>query len=109
MCPLSEIETMPASWQQTLSATRGVYLLTCPGTKKHYVGSASGEGGFLQRWRDYVRNNHGGNMQLKSRDWSDYLVSVLETAGSSTTDAEIIDLEQRWMKKLLSRSIGLNS
>lgn len=107
--PLSEIEAMPSSWKEILGVTKGVYLLTCPVTGVHYVGSAYGEGGFLSRWRHYIRNNHGGNSKMKGRDWSDYFVSVLEVAGSSAPDEEIIALEHLWMDKLLSRSIGLNS
>lgn len=106
--PLSEIETMPASWQGLLAATRGVYLLTCPSTGKHYVGSAYSEGGFMSRWQEYVRDNHGGNVKLMGRPWSDYFISVLEAAGSSATKEEIIALEHLWMNKLLSRSIGFN-
>lgn len=107
--PLSEIETMPRAWKETLSSSKGVYLLACPGTGKHYVGSAYNEDGFLGRWRDYVRNNHGGNAKLKGRDWSDYFVSVLEAVGSSASEEEIIALEHLWMNKLLSRSMGFNS
>ncbi len=106
---LSEIETMPSTWKAILSATKGVYLLVCPDTGKHYVGSAYGDGGFLGRWQDYVRNNHGGNAKLKGRSWSNYFVNVLEVAASSASDKDIIDLEHLWMDKLRSRSFGLNS
>ena len=67
-----EIET-PA-----LSASRGVYLLTCPKTREQYVGSATGGDGFHGRWLSYARDGHGGNVGLKSRDPSDYQVSILE-------------------------------
>lgn len=109
MRPLSEIETMPSAWKQVLKTARGIYLLTCPNTGKHYVGSAYGAGGFLSRWQDYVRNNHGGNIKLRTREWSDYCVSILEVAGSSATDEEIIALEHLWMRKLLTRNNGFNS
>jgi hypothetical protein len=106
--PLSEIETMPASWKEALRASRGVYLLACPRTREHYVGSACGEDGFLGRWRSYVATGHGGNVGLRDRDPSDYVVSVLEVAGSSATADEIIALETHWKIKLQSRDIGLN-
>jgi hypothetical protein len=105
---LSEIETMPAAWKETLRASRGIYLLACPRTREHYVGSAYGEDGFLGRWRAYVGSGHGGNLGLKIREPSDYLVSVLEVAGSSATVEEIISLEVNWKLKLQSRDIGLN-
>lgn len=106
--PLSEIETMPQSWQQVLRSSRGIYLLACPRTKEHYVGSASGENGFLGRWLNYSANNHGGNVGLRSRDPSDYLVSILEVVGSSATVEDIIALENLWKIKLHSRDMGLN-
>jgi hypothetical protein len=105
---LSEIETMPPSWKQVLRSSRGVYLLACPRTSEHYVGSAYGEDGFLGRWQAYVANQHGGNIGLRIRDPSDYLVSVLEVAGSSATVDDIIGLESTWKAKLHSREIGLN-
>lgn len=106
--PLSEIETMPPSWKAVLRASRGVYLLACPRTREHYVGSAYGSDGFLGRWEAYVANSHGGNAALRIRDPSDYVVSVLEVAGSTATADNIIALEARWKQKLLSRDIGLN-
>ena len=106
--PLSEIETMPVTWQEVLRASRGVYLLACPRTREHYVGSAYGEDGFLGRWRSYVATGHGGNIGLRGRDRSDYLVSILEVAASSATVEDIIALEAIWKVKLHSRDIGLN-
>lgn len=106
--PLSEVEAMPISWKEVLTASRGVYLLACPKTREHYVGSACGEGGFLARWRNYVANNHGGNVGLQSRDPSDLQVSILEAAGSASSVEEILALEASWKAKLHSRTIGLN-
>jgi len=105
---LSEIETMPPSWREPLRATRGVYLLACPKTREHYVGSAYGADGFLGRWREYVATNHGGNVGLKAQDPSDWIVSVLEVAGSAATEAEILAMEVTWKLKLHSRDMGLN-
>jgi hypothetical protein len=106
--PLSEIETMPAAWKEILRASRGVYLLACPRTREHYVGSAYGEDGFLGRWEAYAANSHGGNVGLRIRDPSDYLVSILEVVGSAATMEQIIALETTWKIKLHSRDIGLN-
>jgi hypothetical protein len=106
--PLSEIETMPSGWKEVLAASRGVYLLACPRTREHYVGSAHSVGGFLARWRDYVASGHGGNVGLRVRDPSDFVVSILEVAGSAASESDILTMEAQWKAKLLSRTIGLN-
>ncbi|HEX7820253.1 MAG TPA: GIY-YIG nuclease family protein [Sphingobium sp.] len=105
---LSMIETLPAGWLTALRAARGVYLLTCPRTREQYVGSAYGEDGFFGRWTGYARDGHGGNVGLKSRDPSDYQVSILEVCGSTMTSDEIFRSEQLWKAKLQSREMGLN-
>jgi hypothetical protein len=96
------------TWKEVLRVNKGVYLLACPRTREHYMRSAYGEEGFIGRWSDYVATNHGGNVGLKTRDPSDYFVSILEVAGSSASADEIISLEETWKKKLHSRLIGLN-
>jgi len=108
MAQLSEIESLPASWSVALTVSRGVYLLTCPRTNEQYVGAAHGHDGFLGRWLGYARSGHGGNVALKSRDPSDYRVSILEVAGSSVSVEDIIAMESRWKAKLQSREMGLN-
>ncbi|MGZ8285357.1 MAG: GIY-YIG nuclease family protein [Allosphingosinicella sp.] len=105
---LSTAEALPIGWLSALRAAKGVYLLTCPRTKEQYVGSAYGDDGFLGRWLAYARDGHGGNLGLKSRDPSDYQVSILEVSGSSATMEEIIAAEQLWKAKLQSREMGLN-
>lgn len=105
---LSRIERLPLRWSDALRASRGIYLLACPKTKEQYVGSAIGEDGFLGRWLSYVRSGHGGNIGLKSRDPSDYQVSILEVVGNTVSEGEILELERRWKRKLLSREMGLN-
>ncbi|WP_234839883.1 GIY-YIG nuclease family protein [Sinorhizobium meliloti] len=105
---LSEIESIPATWAAALSATRGIYLLTCPKTREQYVGMASGFDGFMGRWREYFATGHGGNVGLKSRDPSDYQVSILETVGTCAAAADLIALEVRWKHKFQSRQMGLN-
>lgn len=105
---LSDIETMPAHWVEALRATRGIYLLTCPRTREQYVGMASSGEGFFGRWREYFASGHGGNVGLKSRDPSDYQVSILETVGTTATTADLLELECLWKDKLQSRQMGLN-
>ncbi|HUQ71437.1 MAG TPA: GIY-YIG nuclease family protein [Planctomycetaceae bacterium] len=106
--PLSKIDGLPKGWNTALMSCRGVYLLTCPKTKEQYVGSAYGQGGFLGRWQQYVQTGHGGNVGLKSRDPSDYQVSILEVAGTAATIDEILAMEVKWKLKLQSREMGLN-
>jgi len=105
---LSKLDNVPKSWITALQSSRGIYLLTCPKTKEQYVGSATGEEGFWGRWQDYVQTGHGGNLGLKSRDPSDYQISILEVAGTSATTEDIQRMEGRWQSKLQSREMGLN-
>lgn len=104
---LSEIAALPLSWRAILANARGVYLLTCPRTKEQYVGGAYSGGGFVARWEQHARME-GDARAFRSRDPQDYRVSILEVAGSLTTDDEIHSMEQRWKDKLQSRDMGLN-
>lgn len=106
--PLSKIEVLPRAWIEVLRSSRGVYLLTCPKTKEQYVGSATGEECFWQRWIGYAKTGHGGNVRLMNRDPSDYQVSILEVAGSAATLDEIRRMEGRWQAKLRCQEMGLN-
>lgn len=106
--PLSALADAPPSWMEPLSAARGVYLLTCPRDGSLYVGSATAAGGFWSRWSEYRANGHGGNVALVGREPSDFVVSVLQVAGSTDTIDDILAAEARWKAKLLSRELGLN-
>ena len=108
---LSQVLLLPRSWIDMLMFAQGVYVLTCPRTKELYVGSASGAGGFFSRWKEYALTGHGGNVQLKSRESSDYQVAILEVAGSAANSDDIIAMESRWKEKLQTRAkgFGLNS
>ena len=105
---LSKLDRLPLGWIAALKASRGIYLLTCPKTKEQYVGKADGHTGFWGRWQDYIQTGHGGNVALKSRDPSDYQVSILEVAGTAATPDEINRMESKWKAKLQSREMGLN-
>lgn len=106
--PLSAISTLPGRWVDFLRQGRGVYLLTCPKTREHYVGKADGTDGFWGRWTGYADNGHGGNVRLRSREPSDYQVSILEVAGSAASPDDILRMEARWKAKLQAREMGLN-
>ena len=105
---LSKLDKLPKDWVTALRYSKGIYLLTCPKTREQYVGSATGEEGFWQRWQDYAQTGHGGNVALKSREPSDYQVSILEIAGTAATTDDILAMEARWKKKIQSREMGLN-
>ena len=105
---LSSLGDAPSGWIQRLAAAKGVYLLSCPRDGSLYVGSAIGEGGFWARWSEYRANGHGGNVALIGRERSDFVVSVLQVAGSADSDDAILAMEDRWKRKLQSRSLGLN-
>jgi hypothetical protein len=106
--PLSKVAAFPKGWVEVLKNAMGVYLLTCPRTKEQYVGSAYGSEGFWHRWMDYALTGHGGNVALKSREPSDYQVSILEVAGSNVHFEDILAMEARWKSKLQSGEMGLN-
>lgn len=105
---LSAIPTLPTRWADLLRVARGVYLLTCPRTKEQYVGKADGSEGFWGRWMEYAATGHGGNVRLRSRERSDYQVSILEVAGSSAGAEDVWAMEARWKAKLQTREMGLN-
>lgn len=106
--PLSTVADAPPTWAEALRTSRGVYLLTCPRDGSLYVGSAAAEGGFWARWSDYRANGHGGNVALIDREPSDFIVSILEVAGSVASPDDILAAEALWKRKLLSRELGLN-
>jgi len=98
------------SWQVRLKERKGVYLLTFDDGMQ-YVGSATGEQGFWQRWCDYLTNGHGGNRVLirDRRDARDALVSILEFSGSAQTGPDIIKQEWLWKGKLGIKAKSLDS
>lgn len=108
--PIKEIDRLPHAWAEVLKNTQGVYLLTCLDTGKRYVGSAYGEEKLLGRWQAYYKSGHGGNKQLISHQTSGYQVSVLEVASSADGVSKIVERENNWKEKLLSRhpQFGLN-
>lgn len=106
--PLSRIGKLPTGWIEALRNACGVYVLTCPKTKEQYIGSADGSGGFYGRWMQYFQTGHGGNIGLRSREPSDYQVSILEVAGSANDHKAILQMEGRWQRKLRSQEMGLN-
>lgn len=96
------------TWVSHLRRARGVYLLSCPVTGKHYTGSATGADGFWGRWCDYRATGDGGNLALKNVDTSAFRVSILQVAGSAETPDDIVRFEAGWKRKLGSRLFGFD-
>lgn len=102
---IDQINAVPLEWQGILKSVKGVYLLVCKDTGQQYVGSAKGAENLWQRFVEYAKTQHGGNVGLKRRTTSGYQVSVLEVVNS---DFGIEQVEEAWKQKLLSRQFGLN-
>ena len=106
-CQIKDVFHLPQTWQNAIKSERGIYLLVTDGGDQ-YVGSATGQDGFLGRWTAYEANGHGGNVVLQQRGHRDYSVSILEVASPAMTENEILQRENHWKKKLGSRAHGLN-
>jgi hypothetical protein len=105
-----------ADWKKTLSATKGVYLISDTKTGKLYVGSAYGANGIWGRWNEYVNTNgHGGNKTLKELMKQDenyarnFRFSILMLLPSTVTNKEAIEKEQLFKRKLGTNAFGLNN
>lgn len=105
------------SWKSALSAVCGVYLITDKAIGKLYVGSATGNGGFWQRWSQYSFDGHGGNIELRKlvkQKGIEYVnqnfqYSIIETVDNHTNEEDIRKRESYWKNVLLSRDFGYNS
>ena len=107
--PLSKLDKIPKSWIVALTVfSRNLFADMPQRQRSSMLARRDGETGFWGRWQDYVQTGHGGNMGLKSRDPSDYQVSILEVAGTSATDRRYTEMEDLWQAKLQSREMGLN-
>jgi hypothetical protein len=102
---LGELRNISPSWKTRLKERKGVYLLTFDDGMQ-YVGSATGEEGFWQRWQDYLATGDGGNRILNrdQRDARKAMVSILEVSGSAQTERDIVNQEMLWQLKLGTRA-----
>ncbi len=107
--PLSRVTQLPQTWVEVLKNAKGIYLITCPRTNQHYIGSASGEDGFYGRWLNHAATGYGDAVELRNRPPSDYQISILEVAGSTLQINDIVQLESKWKERLKTREVGLNS
>lgn len=94
-------------WKTALENQKGVYLITDIATGKRYVGSAYGKDMLLGRWKNYVDNGHGGNVELKGLAMeyikTNFKYSLLDIYKSTTDDSVIINRESHWKRVLLTR------
>ena len=104
------------SWKSALSNVAGVYLITDTSDGKQYVGSAYGGEGFWQRWRQYAKNGHGNNKELRAllnkrkMGHPEYFqFSLLEVCDLNANNEYVIERKTHWKNILKSREFGLNS
>lgn len=106
-----------SDWKTALENVKGVYLLTDKETGKSYVGSAYGDAGIWSRWLNYINTFHGWNDQMISlvnKKGEKYIkenlkFSILEIHGMFVSDEQIIERENYWKEKLMTRIHGYNS
>ena len=102
------------NWHTALSSIYAIYLIVDKVDGKQYVGSAYGDGGLLGRWSCYVQTKHGGNKQLEASicaypdRYKDFQFSILQILPKTITIEEVIETENLFKTKLLSKSFGLN-
>lgn len=104
------IEKSQSEWESALQI-KGIYLLTDKSSGKRYVGQASGQEGIWQRWSDYVKDGHGGNVALKrlvqnkGRDHVDknFTFTLLEIV-ESNFEKDIDARETYWKNVLMTRN-----
>jgi len=101
-----------SSWKAALKNQKGVYLITDRKTGKMYVGQASGENMIHGRWLNYIENGHGGNNELKKKDFQyikdNFTYSILEIFKSTIDDNVILKRESWWKSALQSKVFGYN-
>ena len=106
------IDNNRSDWIVPLSASKAIYMIRDNESGKIYVGSAASDNeGLLSRWKSYVKNGHGGNVELKriieekgfdyAKDNFEY--SILEHHDDSTDRQHLIDRES-YFKKILHSS-----
>ncbi len=97
-----------ASWRTALASVIGIYLITDTRDGRHYVGKADGAETILQRWSTYATNGHGGNVELRGLDPTNYRLSVLRVFDPATPAGEVNSAESHFKHALDTRRHGLN-
>lgn len=109
------IEQAEQTWYGALGNVKGVYLITDMLTGKLYVGSAQGNTDIWQRWSDYIKTGHAGNLGLKNllkENGESYVknfqFTLLEIADMHSPDEMVLTRESYWKDVLVSRQHGYN-
>ncbi len=104
-------------WIIALENQKAVYLITDTKTGKLYVGSATANNGMLlSRWKNYISNGHGGNVELiklveeKGFDYikDNFQYAILENYNGRVDDGIILERESWWKETLKTRDFGYN-
>lgn len=96
------------AWRTALSSVIGIYLITDLSDGRQYVGKADGNDTLLQRWTAYATNGHGGNVELKKRERTNFRFSVLRVLDPSTAATDVNAVESHYKTALDTRTHGLN-
>ena len=103
-------------YRNALLSVKGVYCLTDTKTGKLYIGSAYGENGVAQRWKDYINTRTGGNdglIELFEKEGEKYFednfeFTLIEYFGMNADTDKIITRENYWKKAFATKSHGYN-
>ena len=117
----SELETIVNgqynSYRNALANQKAVYLQTDKATGKLYVGSATANKGMLlARWSTYVKNGHGGNVDLMdlvnlkgfAYIKENFQYTIIENFNSKVDDHYVLERERYWKKVFQSVTHGYN-
>ena len=112
---LSDTPEAHRDWVAALSAVGAIYLIVNGFTGQQYVGSATGAGGLWNRWCEYAKTGHAGNLLLKEACAAGagcpeaFRFSILETFSRTLAKDEALSSESFFKQKLGSRAFGLNA
>ena len=103
------------AWYAAISSVNAIYLITDKKTGAQYIGSAYNNNGLWGRWTSYITTGgHGGNVKMMEviqknpERCHDLQFSVLQILSKAMTKDDIIQAENRWKKKLLTKEFGWN-
>ena len=104
------------TYYEAMKKITGIYCLTDTSNGKLYIGSATVQYGFAQRWGNYLSSKHGGNVRLENlykqngeKYFEKYFTfTLLEYFGLSYDTEKIYKREQYWKKCLNTIEHGYN-
>lgn len=100
-------------WKTALENQKGIYMHTDMLNGKHYIGSAYGRARLWSRLKDYTVTGHGGNSGLielgSSYVFENFKTCILEECPDNMSDEEIIQRENMYKDKFMTREFGYNN